>query len=966
MRSFFQKKRIITLLFCFLIFLTIVGIGKKHNSSPLDKISNVTEKQNPIEKLIEQPRNADGKIQYSANPYNILQEDFSSGTENWDVTDPDGILSQTGQIQIEGEQDHPVNEEADLVYLEYNQDIDEFISGNLTFNYQIDKSSASDVYINVNIYDGELQTISTYNTDTSDSFQKAEIILDSYNTENPNFYIAFDCSVYGKDDALYIDDVNITIHEFKWEEANDPIDPDSDQTIQAYINPNFSGLNTSNVTLFYAINDPTLNNPQEVQMVLNSHFQYTISSSNYASNDVVYYQIWINNESKTVYHHTPIVNFTCFDKFEPNISNIETNATTYYRDAEITCNIEEELEGSGLKNVTMYININKTATSDSGMLILSNNSESMPTREGDFKFIIDKSYLSARYGKELHYNIYAEDNYGNINSTGDRILEVTDNIPPQIKLYKVYAPSHGIENNKSLTVSYNVSEPSNASGFLFGFADLYVKIGSTPENGTDYDYHIISDNFLWEDGGIVNITIGEGNYTYGDELYFFANITDQSGNMNSTFFKPFPDNQRVFVNDTFSPWVKNVTENGFVANYNQNKTLTFEITEPEGAAGINNDSLILEYWVNQTGDHQVLNESLPIFGGEINFTIDQNEYGYKDTVYYRLNVSDMANNSFSSKVGYFNVTDLNAPNAVFLELSNSSLIDYSANFNITFTVEEDSEGSLFKSIQLFVKNGSSASWLDAREVLKSNSTEVLNKGGSFHLFFEINSSLTNARQDLYWNITLIDNEENHYSLVNSIKIYDFDPPDIIFHDYNGTYGAFEYEYDEDMNITYSLWEPLDASGLHTEKTEFKLYYRVNGGTIHHVNPIENIIPAYSGLLSFIIPESAFNYSDTIDIWLNGSDLQGNINSTALSAKTFTIIDLTSPIITLNAIENNASVSYHEDKTIGFIPEEPYDASGLKNATVYLKKGSIPTYGDYDELLTMDLKGFGKSLEEKQI
>ncbi|MHA1274081.1 MAG: hypothetical protein ACTSQS_11685, partial [Promethearchaeota archaeon] len=738
-----------------------------------------------------------------------------------------------------------------------------------------------------------------------------------------------------------------------WSENNgDPIEPTSNQQIQAIIVPNFEGFQDNNVTLKYSINDPTLSNPNTIIGIkFGNSYLFSISGSNYDSSDTIYYQIWITNTSHTIYKHTTTVNFVCYDRLAPTISNIQDNATTYYRDVEITCHVKDNDNGSGLKNVTMYIDIGDTAEA-SDILILSNNSGAIPPMEGDFKFVIDEKYISARSGKELHYRIYAEDNEGNIADSGDLILSsIDDDIKPFINFFKHYAPPEGIENNESLIVSFIATEVNNGSGLQD--LSLYVKVANTsspPTSGNDYNYGPINPDGGINDlsGGTFNFTIPENYYNYGDYIYFFLNATDYSGNKNSTFTLPFPTSCLVRVNDTFAPKVINYSSNGLDAAYNVSKILTFEITEPKGASGINNDSLILYYWIGKFGVRHEINATISKFGGKINFTIDHNLYSYGDTVYYQLNVSDLAGNKYSTGNGTFYVGDPYAPTAQFLRLLNSSIILYQDNFNISFRIWEDVNGSGLTNVELFVKN-ESESWANEVKIYRQNTT-LPAVGGDIR--FEINSSCTSARELLDWRLKVTDNAGQFRYIYGSVFIDDKIPPSIYYDKTNNTQNEFEYY--QNAAIYYIFSEPIGASGFSNDKAKLRLCYKLGGNSNSpndydgFITPSNSSINDYYGRYKFVIPESILDYNDgKIEFWLNGSDLKGNINNTWNDRRTIYIIDSIRPTISLYLAENGQAISYHLDKIISFDALELSDSSGLKNATLYWKINSAVKMYDFD-------------------
>ncbi|MFO8017362.1 MAG: hypothetical protein R6U96_01905, partial [Promethearchaeia archaeon] len=950
---------------CFLLFASLLLFNPQPRASEMHEPVSRTEGIKDDD-TVDSPLSADGTTGYTSNYFYIINEQFDDQTSfenDWDVNvDGDtanaSIDETEGQLVMEVGQTTGSNE---IVRVEYANDIPPFVNGDIEFYYNVPSGT-----LRFQLFNGtNWNTIDSFSED-SDSYP-IDLEQEGYSDES-DFGLRFEFEGRNKQEAR-VDNLTLGNYEFSWTELNDTIHPDDDQEMDLYLNPNFtdymSSIDTSNVSLRYNVNDENIQNGEQIiSEQTENNFTFTIPSSNYVSGDTVYYQIWIKHDSTQEIHKSTIANFTCKHVIPPNITDVGLNQTAkYYEDVAVESHIEPHENGTGLDEVEMYISYDNKEPNSSDTVIESNYTDSetdIPSEGGDFEFVIPHHNLSARIPDyyELFYTINATDGQNSALYNGN--FTIGDDIEPNIKLHEIFAPDHGIENNRSLTVSYNISEPSDGSGMGISRPYIFGKVNSSPNNASDYEIFAQANNSPGYDGGIYNFTIDEGNYTYDDWVHFFVNATDNHGNTNSSYADPFPNNQSVFVNDTISPQVIQNKNNEDAANYNTSKTITFNITEPDGASGICNDSLVLKFWVNESETPHELNKSLPLSGGESNFTIGHGNYSYEDTVYYRLNVSDNANNSYSSEVKHFNVTDLIAPTTTFLKYSNDTAgIEYRDDFNITFSVYEDLDGSLFDSIELYVQNGSSGSWLNATRVYKTNSSQILGDDGEFQVYFEINSSLTSAREPLYWNITVGDEENNWNSLNDSLNIFDFDPPNIDFSGHNGTEET-EFEYNEDMEITYFLSEPHGASGLHTDRSEFKLYYQIEED-LKNVSLSEGTnVPEYSGNLSFIIPRREFNWSDEVSVWLNASDLEGNINSTKDEPLNFTIIDLTPPVIELTEDVNSKEVSYHNNKTIEYFPEKDFDASELENATLYWKKGTDPSFTNYEDKLTRELSGFGYS------
>jgi len=940
-----NKNKIYSLFTIFLLFLIFSNLNsnsdKESSYSANQVIDEEEDKCSDIPYY--QPDSSDGITQYETNLVNITYENFdnSGDISDWIVSSPDGGNADTdsGFLLIEGAPDIAY----ETINVTYNQNIVPFQDGDLKFRFNQVQSLLGEIITSIYYRVGVDWNYISQVSGSSGGWQSVEIPLDAYDTTDDDFSIRFSVYCQYANDYVQIDNLSIETHEFIVEELiADPIGAHQDQDVRVYIAPSFDNWDPTNVTLRYntteaQVPSSTLLNASETQ----NWFNFQIDKDNYSHGDTLYYQISISNDVGDI-HTSDMLEFDCNDILLPSISSVQRNISNvrYYNDVEITCHIEDDPDGE-LQSAIMYIDTNPNPD-DSDTAIMSNHTV-IPSEGGDFAFIIPELYLYARLGQNtLYYNITALDSAGNQEDYYN-FFSVTDNIAPSIELYQVYASNDGIENNESLVVAFNITEPSDGAGLSFSSSPrLFVKINSTPSDGTDYDFWIDRDNTPpTADGGIINFTIGEGNYSYNDTIYFWSNATDISSNVNSTFELPFPDTQKVFVNDTFAPFVINSSSNGDDAIYNASKTLSFTITEPVGASGILPNSVELSYEVNHwngTGRGTII-DTLPHTGGVINFIINENNYTWNDTVYYQLNVSDNALNNYSSIIGSFYIGDPYAPIVNWLSYNNS-IPEYSDDFNITFSVSEDLKASQLASVELFVYNNTGGA--TPIKIYDFNTT-LTGIGGE--IMYKINSSITYSRYELNWSLIAIDNANNMNNYTGQITIHDNIIPGVIYQSHNGTGNTFEY--DEYSEVSYAINEPIQGSGFNTDGTGLTLYYH-NGTSSHSgdydgfVNVFESIISDYGGVYTFIIPESFLIYEWTIEYWVNISDKQGNVNSTwsALNIN-FTVNDTTDPIINLDSDYNDDDISYDSDKSIRFTPIEYDNSSRLKNATLFWRINGDP-------------------------
>ncbi|MHA1146919.1 MAG: hypothetical protein ACTSR8_01605 [Promethearchaeota archaeon] len=946
-----RKLMLLGVLF-FLMFALSFSNNKPQINAQINETNNKSNNtKNDLILPIETPKISDGQTDYTYNRYCVVNETFdNSGDINkWEWNETGGATVEVtgGELHFSG--DNPGSlANREYACTKYDLDIIPIYEGNLSFSYRIIQSALGIARVLVDVYDGSWHKNIWNDQGSTSGYEFVELSLSSYDTTAPDFSFRFNFTGEYTGDDVYIDNVNITANEFQWQEQSDPIEPTASQQITTFIAPSFKGLDSSNVTLKWSVNDPTLSSATDNQFTPSGLYYFIqIPQTVYKSGDIFYYQIWISNTTHTIYKNTPTFNFQCYDRRAPVITNVQNNATTYYNDLEISCHVKDDVH---LENVTMYIDFGNTA--DMGdKLIQSNQSASIPTPEGDFKFVIDEKFLSARSGRELNYIIYAKDGTGNTSYTSG-ILFFNDDVKPFVQFYKHYAPAQGIENNESLVVSFIATEPTNGSGL----ADLrlFVKISDNlapPIDSNDYNYTIIGpDGGIGdESGGIYNFTIPESYYNYSQYIYFFMNATDNDGNMNSTFELPFPNSLRVRSNDTIAPEVLNYSSNGLDAIYNVSKTLTFEITEPSGASGINNDSLVLYYWIGGSGSMNKINSTIIKYGGDIDFIIDHTLYNYGDIVYYQLNVSDDAGNKYTSGNGTFFVGDPYAPSITFLKLHNITIIKYYDDFNISFEIKEDISGSGVSNIELWIKNQTDG-WGSANKVYKMNVTKPFSSIGC-NISFEINSTSLSARERLDWRLTATDNANSQGNKYGSIYIHDDIAPNAIYDKTNDTLNQFEYY--QDVAVYYQISEPLGGSGFTTNKDNLRLCYKIGGASIDSSDNNDYILPSnisilpFTGRYMFVLPENLLVYDDgIIEFWLNCTDKHGNLYTTWSARQSIQITDNVDPTITMYA-QNSIDVSYHQNKIIHFDAFETSDSSGLKNATLYWRINSAPTINNND-------------------
>ncbi len=414
------------------------------------------------------------------------------------------------------------------------------------------------------------------------------------------------------------------------------------------------------------------------------YYTRTIPESLYSSSDTIYYQIWIQDNT-VIYHRSAMKSFKCLDELSPSFSNIHLNSTPVYnKDLEVIAYIADNPNGDGLFNASLFIKVGGMPSKlDFDAYIPPN---ATPSSDRYYGFVIDKNYLSARPGQDVWYRIYAED-VNSLENTTWGIINVYDNTPPAVVYNDDNAgiePLEGVNDidaNRSLLINYNITEPSDAIGLKE--IKLLVKIGSSaPSSNSDFNFTVnAKEGITLLEGGTFNFEIGNGNYTYGDDVYVFVNATDLSDNS----FCDYTSNQAYNIVDHSAPLVTPSSSNVNPASYHIfSKILTFTITEPSGGSGIKNATLY--YQINDAGLSIPIINTIVInsYSNISSFNINDFTWRYGDIVYYRFIVQDNDLNLYNSGILNFAVSDLLAPR--YIENPNNTngwMYGYWKTFNIT-------------------------------------------------------------------------------------------------------------------------------------------------------------------------------------------------------------------------------------------------------------------------------------------
>lgn len=333
--------------------------------------------------------------------------------------------------------------------------------------------------------------------------------------------------------------------------------------------------------------------------------------------------------------------------------------TEYNKDVRIVFNSDEwDSVGSGFRTIYLLIkNSSNPVEGQSDTIKLNYNTNSSK----NYIFIISYTYLSARLGEELYWNVTAQDmNWNNRSLTGR--IDPKDFVKPTIVWDFDTSSSGYINYNQSLEVNFTIAEPRSGRGFtssdnlkIFYYIDTGSGAPADPSVGIPINYI----GTLTVGGGTYKIVLPETIYSYNQKIWYWGNVSDGAGNWESTFGTL----HYIIISDTHKSNLNILSSSLASSSYNMSKVIAIYCTEPADASGI--FSLIVYYgvenpsvssssyngsvsWlnVNATGGYIYLN--LPIYA-----TIGN----YSKRIYFRVYVTDVATNVNVSSVNSFLITD---------------------------------------------------------------------------------------------------------------------------------------------------------------------------------------------------------------------------------------------------------------------------------------------------------------------
>ncbi|MHA1340419.1 MAG: hypothetical protein ACTSRZ_11505 [Promethearchaeota archaeon] len=894
----------------------------------------------------------------------IYYDEFTTSYGNFSrsTNDPDGSISRvSGNVvmTISG----PINNYEDKPRL--YDDTPPFYKAEISINWWvsgIEGGESLDLAYTLDNWNSHTVIASTSSTN-SGNILTMNLTAESYNTHLTSFQIGIVLNANkwitdSDDDKGYINWIHMKVWEYEINETYDNIPQQIEQTISVDVFPYNNASAIEMVYMRYSKSSDLSGYTESLGLYLGGHrFIFSIPDTYYAYNDRVYYQIVMNETGSGTEHYSHTSNYPYFDAIDvtdPSFENHSRNdESPEYNQTNFQVQIDVgQINGdSDIVNVSVFLS-NSSSVDLSDPHILT--STSLPSSTGGtFIFNINEIYLAYNV---LYYRFYAEDAAGNSALSSIYSVTIDDNYAPIFS-------GHSISNNKpefneTVTVSYDISEPNDASGFNTDGSniELRYKLNSIPSDYSDFDGIIsVKNTPISQFSNTIQFDIDESLYDYNDTVYYWLYLEDKAGNYATDFI----NGNSFYVNDTTPPDVIKDPNNDLDSNYYADKQLIFNISEPtlQGASGVNLSTLELWFRLDDSNfaNGGQMCKYTAVQATNFTFTILKGNLTLGHTMYYKLNGSDNAEfpNYFEIS-GSFNIIDLEPPFIQYTSSeSNDTLAEYQKDVKITFYSDEVEFGVGFSQIILLIKNGSTP-----LETGDPNTFVITwNENISKHYSFLIPSIYLSARpsEQLYYRVKANDTNGNYRYFDGIITPADYIAPSINWNSDNAT--ANEINHNEDFQVSYNIQEPRSGSGL--QDSSLELYYYIGNTTDSPSSPFEydgkitysGSINPNGGIYSFILDESILYYGNRVYYWANVSDVADNSANTFSTLRFFDVVDHVNPLLSVNT-SSTLPCSYDVDKPIIFSAIEPIDASGLSSVNVYyaIDNPSVST-SSYDGMVS---------------
>ncbi|MHA1892612.1 MAG: Ig-like domain repeat protein [Promethearchaeota archaeon] len=699
-----------------------------------------------------------------------------------------------------------------------------------------------------------------------------------------------------------------------------------DNYINLTITEPISPAKASGVSAVYL--NYSINGGSQIQLTLelrsgtirNGTWNATIPKQDYG--DVVSFNYTVIDVAGNILLAPIAYSYTVQDHVAPTYSSLALDddnnhdgVIEYFEHATIRISVQEVTTptySSGLFSVTLHYSID-------GGLNYTPVAMNLQSGTGNYSGVYNYTFNLMNWNTTVMYYIKILDNSLNEKLTSPIYnYTVKDNVKPTIGTPVTQnAPVMYYENG---SVVVQLIEPADASGIRQALVNYtsdnwgtWHSINMTRQNGTIY-------NGYW------NAEIPA--HSYDTNIQYRIVAFDQEGNSKLSSIISYT------VGDDIAPTVQNHTSSG-VFMYYSTVTINVTITEATNGSGIASGAVQLNYAVNSIPKSsltmtRVLGDN---FNGTWQVNISVQDYG--SVVTYNFTVSDVALNSIDGVDNdQYTVGDDVLPdiNAVSLDDGNDLIIEYDESAEAIIDLSEDVYPAKSSGIHNVTLYYTQDDWLSNSSITMHQKTGIDQWAGTWNCFLPKMTWNTTVKyrirvEDLAGNL--------NYSAIYNFTVRDLKTPSLGTPSVENT----PIEYDETINISINIQEPVNSSGLQVVQINYSYTANSWHQELMNLSSGTNFNGIWTANLTFYL-----EYGATFKYEIMANDTANN--SIISSQYQFTIDDLDAPtihdILLLDNGDGLMPIQYFEYPVIKINVSEvtsPNYSSGIDNVRVYYELNS---------------------------
>ncbi len=608
------------------------------------------------------------------------------------------------------------------------------------------------------------------------------------------------------------------------------------------------------------------------------------------------------------------------------VPSVEGEPITYNKKINITINLQEAVNASGVLLATLNYSYYGTTWNTAAMGLISGTNFN-----GNWRANLN---LYFSYGTTFKYTIIARDNANNIRISIQYSLIVNDTTTPAINSVIQTDNGNGlapVEYWERAIVRINITEailPNRSSGIAS--VQLYYDVNGTgnPSNLTGWNspaalyresYTVLNYREIWYG------EIHRKNYLAVIRYYII--VTDNAENVITSGYYTYT------VQDLTAPVFGTISHSS--VNYNESVAFTAvvnEVTTPANSSGVNTVRLETSTnggasWVNRV----MIRTSGTKFAGTYSVSVPSLNYGTNVT--YRVRAFDFAGNNGTSTQSSYTVTDSFKP--TFSTFTYSASTNYNQTQVIDVRIVEATNASGVDPVKVTLYWQNTTSTYSTSMIVLSGSSPYLNNTWRASL-----APTSRYGQVIsYWVIVydvagnVITSTTRTYTIIDSYKVTLVGVPVVT----STNAPTATVEYDENAIIRLNATEPTLASGISIVRLRWK-----NSTTGFQPNVTMTLVSGnqYQG----IIPLQ--KYGNVIDWHVILIDVAGNVYNYSSGAP-FAIGDLKAPLFVSYSTVPTI-VAQGVPTTIKAIFNEPSFGAGLNTTSGSAKihyniTGGTPEY-----------------------